>query len=286
MDRDVNLPRPNVEAASVDVGTEPDIRRGMIMGRGLDFAETEREAERSFMRNEQIAPRAGDEMRWGSIWGGYFAYFALTLVLGALAVAIGAAATPTAPTGVAPGAPSPIAAGTAGVVTGIVLLLATFVGALITGWTANLRSVWGSVMNGFVLGALISTLPVLLAIVTLGLGSAVASGVAAGQAAVQPGTPQLNLPSGLGLDAATLRLLGANVGWFSLGILLIHGVSVLGSWLGMRAHLNQVRTHPIAGGRALTDHERSMRDEAQELRHRFSERIHPEAGRSGRDINR
>jgi hypothetical protein len=281
MDRDVNLPRPNVEAASMDVGTEPDIRRSMIMGRGLDTSEFGREVDMPFVRNEQISPLAGDEMRWGSIWGGFFAYFALTLVLGALAVAIGASTAAPPPAGTPPG----IAAGTAGVVTGLILLLATFAGALITGWTANLRSAWGSILNGFVLGALISSLPVLVAVFTLSLGSAVASGVAAGQAAIQPGTPQLSMPSGLGLDAATLRLLGANVGWFSLGVLLIHAVAVVGTWLGMRAHLNEVRRNPIAGGIALSAYERNLRDDLLAQRKRFSERVHPEVTH-GKESNR
>ncbi len=279
-DRDVNMPRTNVEAPRADVGTEPDLRRSMIMGRGLDTTTDVREVDLPFIRNEQISPMAGDEMRWGSIWGGFFAYFALTLVLGALAVAIGAAGAGPATPGAAPAAPA-IAPTTAGVVTGLVLLVATFIGALITGWTANLRSGWGSILNGFVLGALISSLPVLLAIFTLSLGSAVASGVAAGQAAVAPGTPQLNLPSGLGMDAATLRLLGANVGWFSLGVLLIHAVSVLGTWLGMRAHLNQVKRNPIAGGIAVSDYNRHLREDMikREERHR------QEVG-YGRDMDR
>ena len=276
-DRDVNMPRTNVEAPRADVGTEPDLRRSMIMGRGLDTTANVRDVELPFVRNEQISPMTGDEMRWGSIWGGFFAYFALTLVLGALAVAIGATSAAPGPAG----APTGVAPTTAGVVTGIVLLLATFVGALITGWTSNLRSVWGSILNGFVLGALISSVPVLLAIFTLSLGSAVASGVAAGQAAVAPGGPTLNVPSGLGLDAATIRLLAGNVGWFSLGILLIHGVAVLGSWLGMRAHLNEVKRNPIAGGIAVADYNRNLREDMI----RREERGHQEVG-YGRDLTR
>ncbi len=276
-DRDVNLPRSNVEAKSVDVGTEPDIRRSMIMGRGLETMDV----DLPFVRNEQISPLAGDEMRWGSIWGGFFAYFALTLVLGALAVAIGAATVTPAPAGPTTG----ITPGTAGVVTGLILLLATFVGALITGWTANLRSNWGSILNGFVLGALISTLPVLLAVFTLSLGSAVASGVAAGQAAIQPGTPGLNLPTGLGLDAATIQLLGGNVAWFSLGVLLIHAVAVLGTWLGMRAHVNEVTRNPIAGGISLSSYERNLREDMLASRAQPAGKKRHEVG-YGRDLER
>jgi MFS family permease len=276
-DRDVNMPRTNVEAPRADVGTEPDLRRSMIMGRGLDTTANVRDVDLPFVRNEQISPMAGDEMRWGSIWGGFFAYFALTLVLGALAVAIGAAGAGPA----TPGAAPTIAPTTAGVVTGLVLLLATFIGALITGWTANLRSGWGSILNGFVLGALISSLPVLLAIFAVSIGSAVASGVAAGQAAVQPGTPQLNMPTGLGMDAATLQLLGANVGWFSLGVLLIHAVAVLGTWLGMRAHLNEVKRNPIAGGIAVSEYNRHLREDML----RREEHNRQEVG-YGRDVNR
>ncbi|MNK68328.1 hypothetical protein D3C87_876840 [compost metagenome] len=271
-DRDVNMPRTNVEAPRADVGTEPDLRRSMIMGRGLDTSGTVREVDLPFTRNEQIAPMAGDEMRWGSIWGGFFAYFVVTLFLGALAVAIGAASA--APTG-------GVAAGTAGLVTGIILLVATFIGALIAGWTANLRSTWGSLLNGFVLGGLIASLPVLLAVITLGLGSAVASGVAAGQAAVAPGTPTINMPTGLGLDASTIRLLGGNVGWFSLGVLLIEAVAIVGTWLGMRAHLNQVLKNPIAGGLAVTGYNRHLREDMLKR----EERHHQEVG-YGRDLNR
>lgn len=276
-DRDVNMPRSNVEAARADVGTEPDLRRTMIMGRGLETTADIREVDLPFVRNEQIAPMAGDEMRWGSIWGGFFTYFALTMILGALAIAIGALAiSPTAP------GPAEQVATTAGVVGGIVLLLATFVGGLVTGWTANLRTGWGTILNGLVYGSLVLGLPLLLAVVSLSLGSALGSGVAAGQAAAAPGGAQVQFPAmGLTFDAATFQVVGQNVGWFSLGGILILAVGILGAWLGMRAHLNQVKRNPIAGGIAVSEYNRHLREDMQKR----EERHRQEVG-YGRDVNR
>lgn len=278
-DRDVNMPRTNVEAPRADVGTEPDLRRSMIMGRGLDTTANVREVDLPFTRNEQIAPMAGDEMRWGSIWGGFLTYFVVALTLAALAVAIGALSAPPA----APGAPPPAIGGTAAFVAGIVLLLSTFVGGLVTGWTANLRTGWGSILNGLVYGSVVVAFPVLLALFTMSIASGVAAGGAAAQEAATAGTQITRgaLPTGLNLDAGTIQMLAGNVGWFSLGSLLILAAGIVGSWLGMRAHLNQVLKNPIAGGIAVGDYNRHLREDMikREERHR------QEVG-YGRDLNR
>lgn len=276
-DRDVNLPRTNVEAPRADVGTEPDLRRSMIMGRGLDTTANVRDVDLPFVRNEQISPMAGDEMRWGSIWGGFLTYFALTMIFGALAVAIGALAINPATPGTVPGL-----AATAGIVTAIILLLSTFIGGLVTGWTANLRTGWGTILNGLVLGSVVLSLPLLLAVVALAIGSAVGSGVAAGQAAAAAGA-QLQLPGApvTTLDAATFQVVGSNVGWFSLGGLLVLGAAILGCWLGMRAHLNQVTKNPIAGGIAVSEYNRHLREDLL----RREERGRQEVG-YGRDVTR
>jgi|GEM_PF-2346692 len=278
-DRDVNLPRTNIEAPRADVGTEPDLRRSMIMGRGLDTTADVRDVDLPFVRNEQISPMAGDEMRWGSIWGGFLTYFVLALTLGALAIAIGALSVTPA----APGAAAPAIAGTAAFVAGIVLLLSTFVGGLVTGWTANLRTGWGTILNGLVYGALVVAFPVLLALFTMSIASGVAAGGAAAQEAAAAGQQITGgaLPSGLNLDANTIQMLAGNVGWFSLGSLLILGAAILGSWLGMRAHLNQVKKNPIAGGIAVSDYNRHLREDMI----RREERGRQEVG-YGRDLNR
>lgn len=276
-DRDVNLPRTNanVEASRGDVGTEPDIRRSMIMGRGLDTTPTAREVDLPFVRNEQISPMAGDEMRWGSIWGGFLTYFVTALTLAALAVAIGALTVSP----VAPGAPTAV---TTGLVAGIVLVLSTLIGGMVTGWTCNLRTGWGSILNGLVYGALVVAFPVLLALLTMSIASGVAAGGAAAQEAATAGQQITRgaLPTGLNLDGNTIQMLAGNVGWFSLGSLLILGSAILGTWLGMRAHLNQVRRNPIAGGIAVSDYNRHLREDM--LR---EERGRHEVGYS-RDLNR
>jgi hypothetical protein len=51
-DRDVNMPRTNVEAKSVDVGTEPDIRRSMIMRRDADGGSRRRDQRRAACSDE------------------------------------------------------------------------------------------------------------------------------------------------------------------------------------------------------------------------------------------
>lgn len=276
-DRDVNLPRTNVEVNRGDVGNEPDIRRSMIMGRGLDTTMSNREVDLPFVRNEQISPLAGDEMRWGSIWGGFLTYFVVALTLAALAVAIGALnVSPAA------GADAGQVAATAGIVGGIVLLLSTFIGGLVTGWTCNLRTGWGSILNGLVYGCLVVAFPVLLALLTTSITSGVTAGTLAATEATRPGQQitENALPAGLNLDANTIQMLAGNVGWFSLGSLLILGAGILGTWLGMRAHLNQVKKNPIAGGIAVSDYNRHLRDDM----------VHDVSNRQqvgyGRDVNR
>lgn len=255
-DRDVNMARSNLEAPRADVTTEPDLRRSMIMGRGLDTASDIRDLDLPFVRNEQISPMAGDEMRWGSIWGGFLTYFVTALTVSALMVAIGAVAVSPATEGAA----STIA-GTAAIVVPIIMLLATFVGGLVAGWTANLRTVWGTLLNGLVYGALVVAFPVLVALFTMSIASGVAAGGAAVQEAAAAG--QQLTASGLpaGLDSTTVAMLAGNVGWFSLGSILILAVGILGTWLGMRGHLDQVMRHPIAGGLAVTAYDRHLRED-------------------------
>lgn len=232
MDRDFNRQEVNVPGtSSLDVAGGPDVRRGMVMARDVAPLHPELVENLSFTRTNKVEPFGADLIHWGSIWGGFFTYLALTLILVAAAVSIGAiSVTPT--TAGAP--PASQVAGTVGVGMAVIMLLSTFVGALLAGWTSNIRSRWPAIVNGIVYASLVVVAPVL---VTMLLGIMSASAAAGAVAQAQAAQGNVFLPGGFGLNAATLDTIAANVGWFSIGSLLLLTVGALGYLAGMRAHL-------------------------------------------------
>ncbi len=220
MDREFNRP---------EVGTAADVRRSMIMARDVAPTHPELIENLGITRLEKVEPFGSDLIHWGSIWGGFFMYLALTLILVAASISVGALAV--TPTGATP--PAGQVAGTVGVTMGIILLLATFAGAVLGGWTSNLRSRWPALVNGLVYAALVVCAPVLMTIL-LGILSASATAGAVAQAQATQGN--VFMP-GLTMNSALVDAVAANVGWFSLGSILMLVVGAVGYFVGMRAHL-------------------------------------------------
>lgn len=232
MDRDFNRPEGNVpRTENLDVAPELDVRRTMVMARDVAPTHPELVENLGITRIEKVEPFGADLVHWGSIWGGFFTYLALTLILAAAAVSVGAIAVTPTPAGAPPAGQT---AGAVGATMGVIMLLATFVGGLLGGWTSNLRSRWPAIVNGLVYASVVIVAPVLL---TMLLGMLTASATAGAVAQVQAARGSIYLPGGLGLNAATMDAIASNVGWFSLGSILLLAVGALGYFVGMRAHL-------------------------------------------------
>lgn len=234
MDRDLNRQEPTTPGlTNRDVATEADVRRSMIMARDVGVAHPEMVENLSVLRPEKVEPFGQDLVHWGSIWGGFFAYVACASILSALAISVGAIRV--APTTVPPPAGQVVA--TVGITAGIIMLLSCFVGGLLGGWTSNLRSRWPCTVNGLFFASLVIAAPVLLA---LGVALLTASGTAAATANAAALRGGVFMPGGFAVDARTLDMIASNVGWFSLGSILLLIVGALGYYAGMRAHLNDL----------------------------------------------
>ncbi|HEY9856494.1 MAG TPA: hypothetical protein V6D05_12205 [Stenomitos sp.] len=236
MDREFNRQEVNVPGTpNLDTAAGPDLRRSMIMGRDVAPTHPELIENLGITRVEKVEPFGADLVHWGSIWGGFFAYLALTLILVAAAVSVRAITVAPA---TAPNAGQ--IAGAVGVTMGIILIVATFVGAVLGGWTSNLRSRWPSVVNGLIYSSLVICAPVL---VTMLLGLMTTSATTAAVAQVQAARGGVFVPA-FNVNAATLGAVASNVGWFSLGSILLLIVGALGYFLGMRAHLMDLGIEP------------------------------------------
>jgi len=200
----------------------------MIMARDVAPTHPELIENLGITRLEKVEPFGADLIHWGSIWGGFFAYLTLTFILAAAAVSIRAitVAPATAPNAGQVG-------GAVGVTMGVILIVSTFAGAVLAGWTSNLRSRWPSVVNGLVYASLVICAPVLM---TMLLGIMTTSATAAAVAQVQAARGGVFVPA-FNVNAATLGAVASNVGWFSLGSILLLIVGALGYFVGMRAHL-------------------------------------------------
>lgn len=233
MDREVNRQEPSTPGlTNRDLASETDLRRSMIMARDVGVAHPEVAEARAPVDLNKVEPFGRDLVHWGSIWGAFFAYLACMAILTALALSIGAIRiTPaTAP-------PAGQVATTLGVATGIIMLLSTFVGGMLGGWTSNLRSRAPCLVNGIYFSSVVIAAPVILALVTAML-TASATTAAAANAVATRGTALL--PGGLVLDTRTMDVIASNVGWFSLGSILLLAVGAVGYLVGMRAHMRDL----------------------------------------------
>lgn len=227
MERDTSRVEGNVESAG-----STEIRRGMVMARDVGTTHPEMLESRQLVQSPELMGR--QLIEWGSIWGASFVYFALAAVLGGFAVSAGILANA-----------GPITQGEAGVglaVTAVIACLSAIVAGIVGGWTSNLRSFWPTLVNGLVLGAFLTTAPMLFLMAV----SSVAAGAAGAAIADQPA---LNLPM---FGAGTLSTVGANLGWFSLVALVIWGLCAWGYVIGVQRHLNDLNLpHAMLGRRRV-----------------------------------
>lgn len=101
------------------------------------------------------------QLKWGPIWAGLLTALGLFVLMTLAAIAVGLQA--------APGADEGDAATVAGIVTGLIALVAFFVGGFVSSWSANLSDNGRSLLNGFLVWALFLVLLMILA--AFGAGS-------------------------------------------------------------------------------------------------------------------
>ncbi|HEY9898600.1 MAG TPA: hypothetical protein V6D00_05415 [Pantanalinema sp.] len=227
MERDYHRPEADAPTATdVDL----DIRRNMLLARNVTTAHPEMVENMAVTRYEKVEPFGNDLVHWGSIWGGFFAYLACATILSALAIAA-RAINPAQP------------AATIGFTVGAIMLVSTFVGALLAGWTSNLRSRYPAAVNGIIYASLVMTLPLLFGLFTGAMAASATTGAVAGAQATQGG---VFVPGGLALDPRTLSMLAGQVGWFSVGSILLLAVGAAGYLAGVRSHMNDLGLIPHA----------------------------------------
>ncbi len=122
---------------------EPVLRTSVVMARDLGVAPTE--------DRPTIAVASGDMVHWGSIWGGFMVAVAVGLVLAALPIAFG----------VRPAATPSWWGLTLAVIGGLV---ATYAGALCTGYLSGVYNRICAGFNGLILGCLLVASTVLAAV--------------------------------------------------------------------------------------------------------------------------
>lgn len=112
-----------------------------------------------------VASGEDDLLNWGAIWAGLLSAFAVFVLLSLAAVAAGLSAAPI-------GEPADPALGAqiAGILTGLFMVIAFFVGGFVTAWSARMADPEPAILHGFLLWALWMVL--LLLFVGLGAGSA------------------------------------------------------------------------------------------------------------------
>lgn len=101
------------------------------------------------------------QLKWGPIWAGLLTALGLFVLMTLAAIAVGLQA--------APGTDEGDAAMVAGIVTGLIALIAFFIGGFVSSWSANLSDNGRSLLNGFLVWALFLVLLMILA--AFGAGS-------------------------------------------------------------------------------------------------------------------
>lgn len=212
MERDTSRLEGNVESAG-----SAEVRRGMIMARDVGTTHPEMLESRQLIQSPELM---GHQLiEWGSIWGASFVYLSLAAVLGGFAVSAGVLAN------VGPVNQTETGIGIA--VTAVIAFISAICAGIVGGWTSNLRSYWPTLVNGLVLGAFITTAPMLFLMAVSSFAAGTAGAAAANQATN-------NLPM---FGTGTLSTIGANLGWFSLSVLLTWGLCAYGYVLGVNRHL-------------------------------------------------
>ena len=162
-----------------------------------------------------------DRVRWGPIWAGLLIAIATFVVLSTIAVGIGAHTVST-------GADTDEAGLAGGIATGVIALIAFFVGGFIASRSAAVVGRGFGALNGLLVWAL--GLGLILALAALGLGSLFgASGDLFAQYR-QLGSPQ---PEGVDANAVAEGIRNSSLG-AAAGMLLPAIAAALGGLLGAR----------------------------------------------------
>jgi hypothetical protein len=101
------------------------------------------------------------QLKWGPIWAGLLTALGLFVLMTLAAIAVGLQA--------APGTDEGDVAMVAGIATGLIALIAFFIGGFVSSWSANLSDNGRSMLNGFLVWALFLVLLMVLA--AFGAGS-------------------------------------------------------------------------------------------------------------------
>ncbi|MGE5334774.1 MAG: hypothetical protein ACM3N4_08760 [Nitrososphaerota archaeon] len=183
------------------------------------------DAEAPVIRDEvvpavAVAP-ARDAVRWGPVWGGLLSGFAVFLVLELLAYGIGLLTTTGSNGGIAASSASPW-------ITGVLSLVAFFVGGYIAERSAAVRGTGAGLINGFMVWALGVGLILAFSILGVGslfgaLGNAIGQVLASGGRITTPG----NINSGVVANVSQNVALGAFI-WLVVSAI----VAAIGGWLG------------------------------------------------------
>ncbi|HEU5348891.1 MAG TPA: hypothetical protein VFU63_09810 [Ktedonobacterales bacterium] len=167
-----------------------------------------------------VAP-ARDAVRWGPVWGGLLAGFATFLVLELLAYAVGLLTTTTSGGNIVASDASPW-------ITGVLSLIAFFVGGYVAERSSAVRGTGAGLLNGFMVWALGVGLILAFSIVGVGslfgaLGNAIGQVLASGGRITTPGNVNSSLVATVSQNVA----LGA-FAWLLLSAIL----AAAGGWLG------------------------------------------------------
>jgi hypothetical protein len=166
---------------------------------------------------QPVAAVAADSVRWGAVWAGLFSAFTIFLVLEMLAGGFGLFNAG------ANGAPSSLTAW----ITGVIALIAFFVGGLISESTSAVRGSGAGAMTGFLVWALGITLIVAFSLFGLSqlfgaIGTGITSYLSAGHTIAVPG---VNPSQVTGITQSTA--------WGAFAMLVLTAIcAVLGGWLG------------------------------------------------------
>jgi hypothetical protein len=169
---------------------------------------------------EVITPE--DRVRWGPVWAGLLTTLTVFLLLELLAYGLGLLTSNSDGTVAASGA--------APWITGVLGLIAFFVGGYLAEWSAAARGGGSGLLNGFIVWALATSLILVLSILGLGslfgaLGTAIGQFLAAGGHVTTPGGVSVN-----GNQVANVTQSAALGAFFSL--LLTAIAAALGGLVG------------------------------------------------------
>lgn len=163
-----------------------------------------------------------DRVRWGPVWAGLLTTLTVFLVLELLAYGLGLLTSNNNGTVAASGA--------APWITGVLGLIAFFVGGFVAEWSAAARGGGSGLLNGFIVWALATSLILVLSILGLGslfgaLGTAIGQFLAAGGHVTTPGSVNVS-----GNQVANVTQSAALGAFFSLVLTAI--AAALGGLLG------------------------------------------------------